>query len=290
MKIRGDRYLEYDGARNKAGILEFARTEHKDDHAGWKKIADASAAAEAAKSEGGEEEEEQNAGPVTDTHSLVLGEDNFDSQLAGKTAVVEFYAPWCGHCKELAPKWAAAAAEGAAKSLVFGKVDVDEAPALGQRFKVEGFPTILKIRNAREYIEYEGERNKASILAFASKTHGDKEWQSTAGGAAAEATAALSEQEKEELVETLTAKNFDTAMKANPSVVWVVDFYAPWCGHCKKLAPEWTNAAAIAKQKGSTVRFAKVDTDQNEELSNRFDVTVRVCDFIWGKNQTFVLQ
>ncbi|CAF4690914.1 unnamed protein product, partial [Rotaria magnacalcarata] len=54
---------------------------------------------------------------------------------------VEFYAPWCGHCRNLAPEWkrAATALKGIVK---IGAVDADSHKSLGQQYGVSGFPTI----------------------------------------------------------------------------------------------------------------------------------------------------
>jgi protein disulfide-isomerase-like protein len=75
----------------------------------------------------------------------VLVGENFDElvlQGPEEVALVEFYAPWCGHCKNLAPEWASAAEQTAGENVRFGAVDADAHRELGARFGVKGFPTI----------------------------------------------------------------------------------------------------------------------------------------------------
>jgi len=70
----------------------------------------------------------------------------------------------------------------------------------------------------------------------------------------------------------LDSTNFDAAIQDNPLIL--VEFYAPWCGHCKKLAPEWEKAATELKEKGINAKLAAVDADDknNAVFINRFDI------------------
>lgn len=85
-------------------------------------------------------------GIVTAAAVADLTPKNFDSIVlkSGKPALVEFFAPWCGHCKTLAPVYEevgqAFAAVGDKVSV--GKVDADEHRELGKRFGIQGFPTL----------------------------------------------------------------------------------------------------------------------------------------------------
>jgi protein disulfide-isomerase-like protein len=63
-----------------------------------------------------------------------------------KAALIEFYAPWCGHCKRLTPEYkklgeAIATNPKLNSRVVIAKVDADQHRELGERFQVQGFPT-----------------------------------------------------------------------------------------------------------------------------------------------------
>lgn len=108
----------------------------------------------------------------TEEGVLVLGDDNFDDAVAqNEFILVEFYAPWCGHCKSLAPEYASAAATLANEPATLAKVDATVAKDLAARFEIKGFPTLIFFKNGKK-MEYNAGRTAADIVAFMKKQSG----------------------------------------------------------------------------------------------------------------------
>jgi len=87
--------------------------------------------------------------------------------------LVEFYAPWCGHCKSLAPNYAEAATQLKKQSppIPLGKVDATVETAVAGRFGISGYPT-LKIFRRGVASDYQGPRDTKGIVSYMLKQEG----------------------------------------------------------------------------------------------------------------------
>ncbi|TRY99588.1 hypothetical protein DNTS_007904 [Danionella cerebrum] len=238
-----------------------------------------------------------------------LSPSNFNREVMQSDSLwlVEFYAPWCGHCKSLAPEWkkAATALKGEMNCAVslavdvdswvglvykisltppsyqkrgivkVGAVDADQHNSLGGQYGVRGFPTIKIFgANKNKPDDYQGGRTSQAIVDAAlnavrslvkdrlgGKTGGSDYGRQSGGGAGS----------KKDVVE-LTDDNFDRTVLDGDDV-WLVEFFAPWCGHCKNLEPEWTAAATeVKEQTKGKVKLGAVDATVHQGLASRYGI------------------
>ncbi|RDW88520.1 hypothetical protein BP6252_00552 [Coleophoma cylindrospora] len=196
---------------------------------------------------------------VASTNSAIvdLVPDNFDKiAIGGQPALVEFFAPWCGHCKTLAPVYEelAQSYSFAKDKLVIAKVDADAEKSLGKRFGVQGFPTIKYFDGKSETPEdYNGGRDLESLSKFLTEKTGIKPKKKAVVPSA---------------VEMLNDKTFKEKVGSDKDIL--VAFTAPWCGHCKSLAPIWEKLAQdFALEKDVIV--AKVDAEAEDAKATAQD-------------------
>ncbi|KAL7535153.1 hypothetical protein ACHAXR_006307 [Thalassiosira sp. AJA248-18] len=103
--------------------------------------------------------------------SVDLNPATFSEAIHSKNTFVKFYAPWCGHCKSLAPDWDALGATYAgSSSVLIGSVDctTDENSDMCQEYGVQGYPTLKVFKDGNtEGEDYNGGRSLDELTSFA---------------------------------------------------------------------------------------------------------------------------
>ncbi|MDQ7743664.1 thioredoxin TrxC [Hydrogenophaga pseudoflava] len=105
--------------------------------------------------------------PLFDGHPVALDESAFEKHIARSQlpVLVDFWAPWCGPCRMMAPQF-----EAAAKQLEphvrLAKVNTEEAQALGARLNIRSIPTLALFVNGREVARQPGAMGAADIVRW----------------------------------------------------------------------------------------------------------------------------
>jgi len=198
-----------------------------------------------------------------DSDVVVLTDANFAQLTKEGNWLLEFYAPWCGHCKHLEPIYEEVATALKGKVHV-GKVDCTDNTVVADAFSVQGYPTVKFVSNGQLY-DYPGERKLDAFVAFATEGFKKLTTSKPVPTLKAAATEAINPHAPTDVV-LVTDANFDQLTQTGE---WLLEFYAPWCGHCKHLAPIYEKVATALKGK---VNVGKVDCTSEAVLAKRFGI------------------
>ncbi|ESO94095.1 hypothetical protein LOTGIDRAFT_145171 [Lottia gigantea] len=181
---------------------------------------------------------------------LLVLDEKFDETIKLGNYFVKFYAPWCGHCKRLAPVW-----DDLARSFEFvedvtiAKIDCTQHGSVCSSNAIRGYPTLIFFSNGKEVEKYSGGRDHENLKNFVDKMLNRKPEEK--------------EQESEgKIPEELTDSTYE---EVQSSPLAFIKFYAPWCGHCRKLAPTWIDLSKKFSETEEVV-IADLDCTQYEEI------------------------
>jgi len=181
----------------------------------------------------------------------VLNRDTFAHYVQPlELVMVEFYAPWCGHCKKLEPEYKRASEVLKKEGIMIAKVDASKEAELAKEHMIQGFPTLSVFKKGVKFEDFSGERSADAIIAYMRKLN-DPNWAPPPSA-----------------VVTLTADNFTKFVKNEK--LSLAMWYAPWCKHCKQVMPEYEGAAQDLKEWG--IPLVKVDGTREKELADQYGI------------------
>ncbi|KAH8999546.1 thioredoxin-domain-containing protein [Lactarius akahatsu] len=208
--------------------------------------------------------------PVQSAEPKLLSPDTFGETVASGYWFVEHFSPYCHHCRAFAPTWDALVEDYAGSRVNFAQVDCAVNGDLCTKNGVNAYPQMNLYHDGVFQAAFDGARSYERIVDFI------KERTGVSGPSLIAPLPELSKQEPEiphnernphGEVLALTPETFPN-VTADGDVF--VKFFAPWCGHCKKLAPTWVK---LAKELQHTVSIAEVNCEDHKSLCSTEGVT-----------------
>lgn len=187
---------------------------------------------------------------------ISLRKDVFNSYINGpRNVLVKFYAPWCGHCKRLAPEYDAVAdALAGSKDYVVAQVNCEEERDLCRANGVIGYPVVALFHSKKKAI-YSGAQKKDGILKWLDTDPISKV------------------PEEDSLIQELTPEEIDDFITSGaPYRSVVIFFHSPACQHCKQAWPEFEKVARAFIRDKKNITFGKVNCEMYRSSCVRFSV------------------
>ncbi|RKP03665.1 hypothetical protein CXG81DRAFT_7738, partial [Caulochytrium protostelioides] len=182
-------------------------------------------------------------------HVVMLTPENFDEVVGGpKHVFLKVYAPWCGHCRTLAPTWDQLAVRLAdhADDIVVAKIDADAHRAIGERLGITGFPTLKWFpKHSQQPEDYRAGRSLEALVEYVTSQ------------AQAQADPAVPPPPSH--VQQLVDGQLAGLIGGERHVL--AAFTATWCGHCQAMKPALEQTARVFKD-DAHVLVVNVDADR----------------------------
>ncbi|KAG0272411.1 hypothetical protein BGZ95_011851 [Linnemannia exigua] len=196
--------------------------------------------------------------------SKSLTYSTFEAAIENGATFVKYYSPECVHSQKLAPTWEKLAVDRKdwqrTVGFKFAEVDCVAEADLCEENEVVSYPTMKLYHRGHQVAKFANARTYESLDDFASAMA--SEYIEVPEGIKPEEIGEVRVNALGKVV-SLTPETYKSRTPFGP---WLVEYYAPWCGHCQALAPVWDELAEHLKDK---VNVAKVDCTVNQEICYR---------------------